>query len=492
MKKQLKNLIIVSVLLVVLIAGYLIAKNLTSSGETDSTTSAETEAYTVANVNSSTINAIDITVKVTGDSTEIRSMHFDLKEDATGWTWDGDTAVPLDNTVFAKLVTALNEAVSGYRLTDVATGDLASYGLDSPFIEIVFGNSDGTESSYKVGSYNGFSSSYYFADAADQSTVYTISDSVVSELNKTVYDFVLWDTLPEITSSGIKTITVEKGTDTIVYSYLPSGDSSCYTSKYTWFMSVNGGTPVTVSSALGDKIASALTSAEFTDCIAYRSDTDYKTYGLDAPAMFTVAYTYKETVEDSTAGTSTEVTKNDSLVLLFGSETGDGRQYVKLEDSGLVYTISDSSVYSTLIEADEFAVRPSEILNFSPENSGSVKLTADGKTLEVSFTKEDASYTYKDVSGAELNYDKYSDIIDALNGTSATSDSKLIEADAAVVSDTAVFTATFDFGDGKTGELKITPYTSSYYKVSFLDRTTQLITADDAQSILDTFAAYFG
>ncbi|MCQ2426825.1 MAG: DUF4340 domain-containing protein [Clostridia bacterium] len=403
MNKQIRNILIILAVLAAAAGIYLIARSL-SNGSDGSETSAPSEEYTLPPVDQTKLTEISITVRKIGESAEIRKLGFVLKEDMTGWEWTDDKSVPLDNQVFADIVLAVSGKASDYRITEVAEESLPKYGLDTPFIEASFGYSDGSAYNCKIGSFNAFSDSYYFMDGKDPSVVYTISSADAEVLDKTIADFVLSEKAPEITSSGITSVSVEKDGHKTVYSYNPQGVAGYYTDEYKWSLSADGAEPFPISSDVGNRIVSAITSAGFSECVAFRADTDLSAYGLDKPVKMTVAYTYTEKVSDSTSGQSQDVRKNGEWVLLFGSADENGELYVKTESSALVYLMEDSALYSMLIDADALALRPAELVVINPDKLDGVSFSASGKTLRVLYEKSDAKVVFKDADGAELKY----------------------------------------------------------------------------------------
>ncbi|MBO7360282.1 MAG: DUF4340 domain-containing protein [Clostridia bacterium] len=481
--KRLRNIIILAGVLLLLIAVFLAIK--LGSREDGEETGTQTEAYTVANLDPQTLTGISLAVKGSDE------LVFTLKDDQTGWVWSGDGTVPLDNNAFANVVTALNGATSGHRLTGVTAEESESYGLSDPRVRIGFSFSDGSVWSGLVGNYNSFSKGYYFTTGEDGSTVYLISESAGNSLMLDISDFLLRDEPPEVTAAGIRTLTFEKGGSSFVYSYYPSGNPDCYTDSFRWFLSVDGGAEIPVSPALGDRLASAMTSLYFDDCLAFRSDTDLSAYGLDDPVRMTLAYTVSETVSDSTTGTETTVKKDAEWVLLLGGSDEDGALYVKTESSNLVYTSGYSETLAVLSGGDLTKIRPSELVLFNPSMTDRIDFSAGSTSLGVVITHGDSGESYSNASGADLNYTEYSALADRLTGTAASSNTSLVESDPAVLSDTPVFGAVFTFGE-TVAELKITPWSQNWYRVSFFGRDDQLITAGDLEELTAALEAAAG
>ncbi|MBO4321846.1 MAG: DUF4340 domain-containing protein [Clostridia bacterium] len=486
--KRLRNLAILGGVLVLLIAVFAAVKLAMKAKEDGESTVSATEAYTVALLDPQTLTGIKLSVR---DSEE---LVFSLKDDATGWVWSADETVPLDNSAFANVVTALNGATSQYRFAEVPADGLAAYGLDDPRIRVDFSFSDGTGYSGSVGDYNAFSGGYYYSDGSDPGTVYVIPASSGDMLDLAIDDFILWEEPPELTAAGIRSVTFEKGGSKTVFTYYPSGKAGFYTDSFKWFVSVDGGEESPVSPSAGDSLVSALTSFGFAGCSAFRADTDYSAYGLDDPLRMTVAYTESETVTDSTSGTSSTVKKDAEWVLLLGSregDEGDGNFFCRTESTGLVYTALWSDILGTLSGGDMTKILPAELVLFNPSMTDKIELSAGSVSLGVVITHGDSGDTYSNASGADLNYSAWSALADLLNGTSASSFSSLVEADPSVVSDVPVFSADFTFGD-TVAKLNILPYSQNWYRVTFFGRDDQLITAEDLGELTTALEAAAG
>lgn len=491
MNKRVRNLLIAAGVLALLAGVYLIVKNTAGGGDGEGSDTAATGSHTVALIDPSKLTGVSLRISKDEDGARtVRDMTFRLKDDETGWEYTDDPTVPLDNTGFASMVTALNGSASPFMMSGVSDADLAKYGLDDPYIAATFTYSDGSSWSCRVGQYNSFAGRYYFCDASDPSTVYMADEAVTDALDTGIDSLLLWDTLPRITAAGIKSLEVEKGSGRTVYTYYPNGNGSDYTDSFKWYFSTDGAAEEPLSPALGDELTLAFTSLSFEDVAAYGRSAEKERYGLSSPVKLTFRYTEEEKVSDSNSGAQTSVTVDRDFVIETGATAEDGGLYAAVGDSAMIYILGGSGTFSKLVEASPAVLRPAELVLPSEKLTDGVRFEAGSTVLDVTMTHSDDGKTvYADASGATLNYGAFEDIYGLLTGMKAASNTGYLEPDASVVSTAPVFSAVFRFGSEES-KLDVTPYSAAYFRVSFRGRTDQLITKDDADSLSAALLAY--
>ena len=488
--KRAKNLVIMAAVLAVLAGVYLVVGNIVKQSEESGDDTTE-EGYAVTALDASTLSSMKVKITASDDSgTTITELSFSLSEDETKWLWADDESVPLDNTAFANIVTAINDSVSPVKLENVTDEEMADYGLASPAIEVTFGFSDGTGYTAKLGDYNSFKGMYYYMDSNDPDTVYMVDSTVEDYLDVSIFDLLAYDELPEISSAKITSLTYTKGDRELVFTYYATGNSDDYTDAYNWYLSVNGAEEFAISASLGDDITSAITSRTLLDAVAYNTSNDAE-YGMDAPGKLVISYMRTDTITDSTTGSETEITTPATYTLYFGDTDEDAYYYVRTQDSNLIYTISYSDEFFDMFEEEGRNLRPTELVNLNDTYLDGVVYTAGTSVLEVKLTHADGTTAYTLANGETLDFDKYSEIAETLAGITATSYTSVLEADSSVGND-LIFSAKYSFNSGSRSEgtLEIRKYSQSYAVVSFMGRDDQLITMDEANSLAALVAAY--
>lgn len=148
--------------------------------------------------------------------------------------------------------------------------------------------------------------------------------------------------------------------------------------------------------------------------------------------------------------------------------------------------------FELLLSGIERKLRPDEIFYADYDRVDGITFSAGDKTLSVALTHDGSKITYTDKSGAELDYNAYARICEALEELSATSYTSVYDGDASF-GDALIFKADFTFNAGEktTATLEIRRYSEKYCVVSFMDRADQLVTLDKANALANLLSEYF-
>lgn len=183
MKKQKIQLIVLAIVLVALLAAYFIIPKVVKDEEE------ETENYIVTAIDSSTVSEISFT----NDGTEISFV----KENDVWYAAD-DKEVSISQGTVENLVSIVGNIVSVTKIDNVT--DLNQYGLDNPLHEVRF-VADGIEHTVIMGDYNDITGEYYLY-LKGETTVYTVSSTVVTPFSTTMEAFIEVET--ETTEENIE------------------------------------------------------------------------------------------------------------------------------------------------------------------------------------------------------------------------------------------------------------------------------------------------
>lgn len=492
--KRLKNLIIASVSLAVLVGVYFLVTKVIVKNDGGKEETTEAETYVPAPV--APENLTGISISIAGDEgEEKRELSFKLKDDATGWLWTGDENVPLDNNAFASIVTALSGETSDVCLENATDAELASYGLDDPQCTAEFTFSDGSVQKYNIGAYNGFNKRYYFSEASAPRTVYMVSGSALSALDLTIKDMLLWDEVPSVSSASVTSLSFEKDGKKLVYTYYPHGKSSDYTDSFNWYLSVDGGEEIRVDSGVANEIMEVVTSLGFYDCVWFTGERPEGAFGLDAATVMTISYNRTDTVSDSTTGTSKEVTVPATFTLSIGGFDPESRLYASTDSSVLVYTLYDSDLISKIMKADLHDIMPERVENINFALVDGIDLAFGEKKTTITLThdatgSDDVDYT--DSLGRKIeaaDFDAFREKLASLTALSFTD-----RTEAASGSGETLFTATFTFDTEGTEPqtLLITTYADGLCRASFAGRDDQLVSREAVDALLEAAAAIAG
>ena len=182
--------------------------------------------------------------------------------------------------------------------------ELADYGLEEPDYTVTLTEADGTVTEIKFGN---TVDDYYYVSLDDSGTVYTVPSSAADNLSQSLNDMAQFDDYPSIGSGNLKKVVITSGETSTVYD------------------SENEEQSEDISA-----IAGGLGTVALSEAADYSvADADRGNYGLDNASRTTVEVTYTEDNEDKT------------MTLYIGGEDGDGSRYVMIDDSRIVYLISD-------------------------------------------------------------------------------------------------------------------------------------------------------
>lgn len=243
------------------------------------------------------------------DAEDIVSMSFDVgngamefeKEDDT-WYYTPDRDFPLAQSYPENMASVLGSITADRELED---GDaMADYGLEEPVYTLCYTDAEGSSTELYFGNMTGDD---YYVTVGDAGKVYTVSSTVIDSLNYTLDDMAQLDEYPSIgTGNLVKEVITQNG-ETTVY------DSENEDQEEDITAVAGGLGAVTLSEAADYSVA----------------DEDLAGFGLDEASRITVEATYTEDEEEKV------------LTLYIGNEDGDGNRYVMMNDSRIVYLISD-------------------------------------------------------------------------------------------------------------------------------------------------------
>jgi len=175
-----------------------------------------------------------------------------------------------------------------------------------------------------------------------ESPVYIISNSLYTEMSKTIYDMCDLPELPQLTEENLQSVTVEGAASTLLRPIDKETSTDEETGEetvtVTWAAS---GEDVTGNADTASLLAE-LGALTFTKCVDYKpTDEAAALCGFDAPqATVTILY-----LND----TGTEGT----LTLTFGSENLDQTgYYVRMEGDSTIYQMDTASVDTILSVAE--------------------------------------------------------------------------------------------------------------------------------------------
>lgn len=290
-QKKKKSMIGLLVLLVILVAAYFALHVWNKSQEEKQQAKEEKESVYITDLNEVTQIKYDV-----GNG----EMTFEKEEDI--WYYTQDKDFPLAQTYPEQMADTFGKLRAERELED---GDsLEDYGLTNPTYTVVLTDAAGEETTLYYGNSSG---DYYYVTVGDTGKVYTVSNTSISDLEYTLDDMAQLDTYPSIGSGNLKKEVIKQGDQTTTYDSENDDDSEAIAA-----------------------VAGGLGAVTLSDAADYSvEDKDLASFGLDEDTRITVEATYTSDEEEKT------------LTLYIGNTDGEGNRYVMLNESRIVYLISE-------------------------------------------------------------------------------------------------------------------------------------------------------
>lgn len=289
-QKKKRSFIVLFVILILLLAAYL-----------------GLQAFNKSQAKKKEAKANAKTVYVT-DMKDISKIKYDLgkgqlsfvKKDGKWYNAD-DMDFPLAQSYPHQMVTDFTKLKADRELKG---GDsMEDYGLKKPVYTVVLTDKEGKETSLYYGNAVGDD---YYVTVNDTGKVYTVSNTTISDLQHSLDEMAQLDTYPTIGSGNLKKVEITANGSTLTYDSAKKEDSKDI---------------ATVAGGLG--AVQLKKAANY-----FVADKDLAGYGLDQAARTTVKVTY------------TDNKKDENLSLYIGKTDNSGNRYVMMNNSRIVYLIS--------------------------------------------------------------------------------------------------------------------------------------------------------
>ena len=293
MRKKNKGILILLAVLILLVAVYFGLR--TWNAQQEEKAQEEQEAATVHVTDTSAEDIVSLKFNVgNGD------LEFSKEDDQ--WYYTPDKDFPLQQSYPEDMAETVGSITAGRELTD---GDsIDAYGLDEPAYTIEYTDADGNTTELLFGDMTGDD---YYVMLNGNDTVYTVNSSVIDPFNYTLDDMARLDDYPSIGSGNLVKEVITQNGETTAYDSEDEDQAE----------DIAG-------------VAGGLGGVSLSEAADYSvEDEDLDVYGLDEDSRITVEATYTQDDEEQL------------LTLYIGNEDGSGNRYVMLNDSRVVYLISD-------------------------------------------------------------------------------------------------------------------------------------------------------
>lgn len=292
MKKK-KGMIVMLCVLCVLLAVYFVLQNRNAREKEKEKAQEEADIIYVTDTDAANITSFSLNMENGALSFEKRGGQ---------WYYADDEDFPLDQSIPEQITEEISQITADRELED---GDaLEDYGLDSPVYTLEYVDDAGETVTVNFGNLTG--DDYYVSVSASDS-IYTVASTLADDLNYTLDDMAVLDEYPGIGSGNLVRETITRNGETTTY----DSENEEQTEDIA-----------AVAGGLG-----AVTLSEAADYSV--SDEDLGSFGLDEESRITVEAVYTDDGEEKV------------LTLYIGDENEDGNRYVMINDSRIVYLISD-------------------------------------------------------------------------------------------------------------------------------------------------------
>ena len=303
--KRKKGLIIALAVLVVMLGVYLGLRAWNTARDEEEQERQEAAIVRVTDTDPENITAITFNVG-NGD--------MDFEKDGDSWYYTADPDFPLDQSCPEEMAETVGQIEADRELTD---GDeLTDYGLDEPAYTVEYTDSEGNVTRIYFGDMTG---DYYYVTVNDDGIVYTVASTVIEDLDYSLEDIAELDDYPSIGSGNLVREVITQNGETTTYDSENEDQSEDIAA-----------------------VAGGLGAATLSDVADYSvADEDLESFGLDDTSRITVEATYTEDEEEKL------------MTLYIGQDDGEGSRYVMINDSRIVYLLSEEICNNILNVEDE-------------------------------------------------------------------------------------------------------------------------------------------
>jgi len=287
-------------------------------------------------------------------------LSFEKNEDGEWYCLEHDNW-PIKQNLISR-ITTLAENLSALRVLS-EHGELSDYNLDDPTLGIKLTDANGVETELYIGLNAG---SYYLSRPGDDN-VYVISNDLAGHVAKDIYDLVVIDEMPAISTGDVnsielrvldKTYRVERHKELYKSGSLEPGDKektvedgdNAYILRWRRF--VDGKAVDDINADYADVAETDLTYVPFDGCVAYEAtQADIAEYGLDDP-FAVIVFTY------AVSGGGEQTCK-----LEIGTMSEDGAKYhVMINDSGQIVTTDAGNIEEIINMLSQMEVVKGELV----------------------------------------------------------------------------------------------------------------------------------
>ena len=370
------------------------------------------------------------------------------------WVLNGDASIPVNDSKAAALASAASHLRAGRALQDI--GPLSAYGLDRPAVSVTASNPAGETAEIHIGSEVPGQASRYVLSG---DTVYTVDADTASGFDVGLTDLLAWDCMPDILSSELDSLYIERGSFELELLYDDTGRYPAYESIFEWFVGRPFETPTAADTRKAHALFYDVTGLYIYGCAAFRPES-LAAFGLEDP-FFRTTVRYRDTGEDV-----------HETTVAFGDVREDGFIYVRFDDSDQIL-LANASIAKQIAYTVPSDLLPRQICGILLDTVTRLHITAQaGEAV---------------LEGDALHEKSFVRLYEALTAVVAAATAP----DMTPQSD-PVLTVEFERNTGHDSHmiLQYYPYDDYHYLAVFNGRKNQLADRYELDAILDSLADY--
>lgn len=366
--KNTKKIVFGSILLLILIACYILIKNL-DHGEAEE----NKEEISLLSIPSDSIVSLSF-------GADGKVFSFTKEEDL--WKSSDKTDLELNQDSMNTLAASLENLKASRVLENVE--DLNQYGLDQPSNVIRVIDKGGNQTTISVGDVNDSIGSCYVYLNDDKSTVDMVESSFSTGFQVGLYDLAQKETFPSVTGSTITSMLINKDDKEFILAKDSESETGWMVTNWDDIQKPAGSSEVSTE-------LNKFSSLIYESYVNYNAE-DLSIYGLDFPtATITLDYqvtknqeTGSDDTDSSSSGESSadEEMENKQLIIMLGTTDQNGNYYVKTGESAGIYTMKADSL-TGFLNADSNAYLDKYVSNISFADLNNLIVTKGGTSYQM-------------------------------------------------------------------------------------------------------------
>lgn len=388
-----------------------------------------------------------------GDS----SLSFSLSDGV--WQYAQDAAFPVDQTAVKTLSDAAIGLSANRKLENIE--NVSDYGLDEPPFSLSIAFSDGKEVTYSLGDQTPFQDGYYLSVSVQEDSVYVIADDVSSDFSITLFDYAETETLSEVGDA----VWVSLG-DSFSAEYL--SESKTIDKEQNWYSTLSG---QPLDEEKMQSLISDIMALSLGDLQAYNaSDEELSGYALTDEAAVRIH------IKD---------TEGNERILLTGSVNDGADNYVRLENSRMVYALS--SDVTDVLSVNESDMRILKVAPVSFEDIKEISFALDGKSISIERNETIMTATDGETQETTVSVRRNGVQTDGTQEETVWNIVSGINADTYAEEEAEkeeILSVTFTTNSGKTLEIHAYAYDADKYRISLSDGRNLLVSADEIDRLI--------